>query len=235
MIERETIRSLRTEHPFFFWGTCAVMLLLLGSTAVIASRIPQYRSEAAQIDRLMDQQERDTRDRILESRTRRSELALALMQRELRLRSLQATGLHLAISTEDSTLSLRHGPATLREVRVEIGGDSIVQSADGRTWRFVRALGERHIREKLVGAEYTVPEWLYISRGLPVPSEGERTLGAGLGQYRIRLDDGTEIYSRPGRGPFSEGVKPAAFMVERDADLRAIFDAIRIETPVFIY
>jgi hypothetical protein len=232
---RHSLGTLKREHPFFFWGTVTVMLLLLGSTALVASRVPQYRAETAHFDRQMDQEERATRDRLLDSQTRRSEMALALMQREMRLKAAEARGVHLAISTDDSTLSLRHGSATLREVPVAIGGDSIVQAPDGRTWRFVRALGERHIREKVVGATYTIPDWVYISRGEPVPSEEQRTLRAGLGQYRIRLDDGTEIYSRPGNGPFSEGVKPAAFMVDRDADLRAIFDAIRVDTPVYIY
>jgi hypothetical protein len=232
---RYTLATLRREHPFYFWGTLTVMVLLLGSTALVASRIPQYRAETAHFDQMMDQEERATRDRILDSQTRRSELALALLQREMRLKAMEAKGMHLAISTEDATLSLRHGSVTLREVPVAIGGDSIVQAPDGRTWRFVRALGERHIREKVVGATYTIPEWVYISRGERVPSEQQRALRGGLGQYRIRLDDGTEIYSRPGDGPFSEGVKPAAFMVERDADLRAIFDAIRVDTPVYIY
>ena len=50
----------------------------------------------------------------------------------------------------------------------------------------------------------------------------------------IRLDDGTEIYSEPEAGPFAEGVKPASFMVD-ETDMRAIFDAIREDTPVFIY
>ena len=202
---------------------------------MVAVRVPQYRREAAEIDRQMSQQERQTRDELLAARTQRTELGIALLQRELRLKALEEKGLHLAINIEDSTLSLRHGPATLRQVRVQIGGDSVINAPNGQSWRFVSALGERHVQDKDVGGTYTIPEWVYLSRGQPVPAEAERRVDGGLGRYVLRLDDGTEIYSRPSEGPFAEGVKPASFVVESEADLRAIFDAIGQDTPVYIY
>ena len=213
----------------------AVLLFILAAAAMVAVRVPQYRREAADIDRRMSVEEKATRDRILEAQQQRTELGIALLQRELRLKALEEKELHLAISLEDSTLSLRHGPAVLREAKVQIGGDSVITGPNGQTWRFVRALGERHVQDKDVGASYTIPEWVYISRGQPVPPESERRIDGGLGRYVLRLDDGTEIYSRPREGPLAEGVKPAAFVVESEADLRAIFDAIGKDTPVYIY
>lgn len=227
--------SFRREHPIFFWGMATLLVLLLGATAVVAYRIPRYQREAALLDQRMDQAERETRDRILQSRTRRSELAVALLQREMRLKAMQEKNLHLAISTEDSILAFRHGSATLRQVPVQIGPDSVIQAPDGRTWRFVRALGERHLQDKQVSPTYTVPEWVYVARQEPVPPEEERQVEGGLGRYVLRLDDGTEIYSRPKEGPLAEGVKPAAFVVESESDMRAIFDAIRADMPVYIY
>jgi hypothetical protein len=182
----------------------------------------------------MSAAERATRDQVLQSRAARSEMAVALLRRELRIKGMREKGLHLAVSTEDSTLSLRHGGATLRAVPVRIGPDSVVRGPDGRTWRFVRALGERTIRDKQVSPVYTVPEWVYVGRNLPVPAEEERRVEGGLGRYVLRLDDGTEIYSEPAAGPLAEGVKPASFEV-RESDLRAIFDAVREDTPVFIF
>ena len=210
-------------------------VLLLVATLIMIVRIPMYRLQAAELDETMTEAERETRDRILNSRARRSELAVALLQREVRLRSLEQDAAHLAISLEDSTLSLRHGPATLREARITIGPDSTVQAADGRSWRLVRPLGERRVQEKQVDPEYTVPEWVYVARGEPVPPESERRIAGALGEYVLRLDDGTEIHTRPSAGPFAEGARPAGFIVEEEADMRAIFDAISIDTPVFIY
>src|SRR5690606_14685426 len=109
--------------------------LLLVLTLTVAFRIPQYARQMAMMDRELDDTERETRDRILQSQTRRSELALALLQREMRLKALQEEEIHLSVDTENSRLSLRHGPATLREVAIVVGGDSVVQAPDGRTWR----------------------------------------------------------------------------------------------------
>lgn len=236
MTERKaSFRELVREHPVFFWGMVTLIVLLLMATALVAVRVPTYRSEAGQLDQQMSLEEKQTRDRILESQARRSELAVALLQRELRLKALSVKGVHIAINTADSTLALKHGPATLRELKIVIGGDSVVRAPNGQTWRFVRALGERHVDAKDVGGSYTVPEWVYVSRGQPVPPQAERQLENGLGRYVLRLDDGTEIYSRPESGPFAEGVKPASFLVESEGELRAMMDAIGRETPVFIY
>lgn len=228
------LNTLRRDHPVFFWGVLLFVTLLLTAAVVVAIRVPQYRRDAALLDQRMDQTEREMRDRILDSRARRSELAMALMSRELRLRAMEQKGIHLAISVEDSTLALRHGSATLREIPVQIGPDSVIEAADGRTWRLIRALGERHLQDKEVDPEYVIPEWVYVGRGEPVPPEEERRVEGALGEYVLRLDDGTEIYSEPETGPFAERPKPAAFMA-REEDLRAIFDAIKVDVPVYIY
>jgi hypothetical protein len=228
------LSDLRRDYPVFFWGIVALLLLLVTATAVVAVRVPMYRSDAAMLDEMMTETEREVRDRVLESRARRTQLAVALMQRELRMKSMQENGIHLAISTEDSTLYLRHGPATLRQARVEIGPDSVIRSADGQEWRFIRALGERHLSAKQQNPTYTIPEWVFVGQGTAVPAESDRRIEGALGRYVLRLDDGTEIYSRPERGPYVEQVKPASYVVD-EADLRAIFDAIRVEIPVYIY
>jgi hypothetical protein len=231
---RDAVDNLRRDHPVFFWGTMAIIGFLVVATIAIAVRIPQYQSQASQLDERMSETEREVRDGILNSRARRSELAVALLKRELDLRAMEEDGIHLALSLEDSTLSLRHGAATMREVPIRVGADSIIRAPDGRTWRFIRAVGERHIEQKQTAPSYTIPEWVYIGQGQPVPAEAERTMDGALGQYVIRLDDGTEIYSTPARGPFADAVKPGAFMADED-DLKAIFDAIGDQAPVYIY
>lgn len=231
---RRGFTTFRREHPVFFWGVVTLVLLFTAATVAVALRIPDYEAEAAALNQRMTEAERATRDRLLESRARRSELAVALLKRELRIRALEEKGVHLAISLEDSTLSLRHGKMTLRAVPIQIGPDSVIRAPDGRTWRFVRALGERRVVEKEHAPTYTVPEWVYVGRDEPVPSEEERKVKGGLGRYVIRLDDGTEIYSEPKTGPLAGEVKPAAFMAG-ERDLLTIFDALRVDTPVFIY
>lgn len=232
---KEDVKILRRDHQLFFWGMVTVIGILLIATTVMAIRIPQYRGAARSLDAAMTETEKSTRDRILDSRAQRSQLAIALLQRELRLKALEENSIHLAVSLEDSTLSLRHGAATLREVPLTVGADSTIRSPDGRSWRLVRALGERHLTQKESNAELVVPEWVYYGRSEPVPTDAERRVQGGLGRYLLRLDDGTEIHTRPDVGPFATGSRPAAFIVESEEDMAAIFDAISIDTPVYIY
>lgn len=229
-----SIASFRRGHPIFFWGIISIILLLLMGTIAVATRIPAYMQQAESLESRMSEEELATRDRILDSKARRAELALALLQRELRLEAIQEDRVHLAISTADSMLYLRHGAATLRSAPVQIGADSVVTGPDGRTWRFVRSLGERHLEKKENSPAYTIPDWVYISRGQPVPAEDARTIEGGLGDYVLTLNDGTEIYSQPEEGPLAGAVKPASYMVPEE-DLHAIFDAIELDTPVYIY
>lgn len=233
-LDRDRLAALRKDHPIFFWGTAAMLLLLVAATIAVGVRVPMYVAEARMLDDRMSETEREMRDRILNSRAQRSQLAVALLKRELNLRSLEEKAMHLAIDTDAGTLSLRHGPATLREVRIAVGGDSTISAPDGRTWRIIRALGERHVIEKERSPVYTVPEWVYVGRGEPAPPESERRVEGALGRYVLELDDGSEIYSEPERGPFVDAVKPGAFAVS-EADMQAIFDAVRAQTPVYIY
>jgi hypothetical protein len=234
MSENPSRAPFRKAHPFFFWGMTAVVALFVAATAVVAMRIPRYRNETHEIQSLMSAQEKATQDRVLNSRARRSDLAIALLQRELRIKSLQQKGLHLAIDTKDSVLYLRNGHAVLRQVKVAIGPDSTVQARDGRTWRMVRALGERELDRKEDAPVLTVPEWVYVAQGQPVPPEDQRQVAGGLGAYVLTMDDGTQIYSAPSAGPFRDTVIPGAFMV-RGRDLAAIFGAIQPGIPVYIY
>ena len=231
---RPTRRGLRREHPLFFWGTLAVAGLFVVAAAVVASRVPRYRAETQQFNAQLTTAQRATRDSLLQHQQKRTQLAVAVLRRDMRIRSLENSQRHLAIVLEDSMLELRQGRATLRRARLAIGPDSTIRAPDGRTWRLVRPVGERKIADKQRSPTYTVPEWVYVSRGEPVPAESERRVAGGLGTYVLRLDDGTEIYSQPDGGPLAETVKPAGFMAQA-RDLAAIFDAVSEDTPVYIY
>ena len=231
---RRGFSALRREHPAFFWGMSALALLFLVGAAVVAMRVPRYQREAAEINQQMTAAQRATRDEVLRAQSRRTELAVAVLRRDVRIRSLETKKRHLAVVLEDSVLELRQGAITLRRAKLAIGPDSTIRAPDGRTWRFVRGIGERRLAEKQTSPTYTVPEWVYVSRGEPVPPEEERKVDGGLGRYVLVLDDGTELYSEPQKGPLQGTVKPASFMA-RARDLAAIFDAVSKDTPVYIY
>ncbi|HEX2208875.1 MAG TPA: hypothetical protein VHG93_14445 [Longimicrobium sp.] len=227
-------RNLRREHPVFFWGTLVVAALFIAGAAAIAMRVPRYRAETQHFNAQLTEAQKATRDSLLQHQQKRTQLAVAVLRRDMRIRSLETRKRHLAIVLDDSVLELRMGRATLRRAKLTIGPDSTIRAPDGRTWRLIRPVGERKIAERQNTPTYTIPEWVYVSRGQPVPAESERRVRGGLGTYVIRLDDGTEIYSKPSAGPLADTVKPGAFMA-RARDLAAIFDAVGEDTPVYIY
>jgi hypothetical protein len=224
----------RQQHPVFFWGSVALISLLVIAAAVVGTRIPRYNREASEIVSRMSEEQKQAQAELMQHRQRRTQLAVAVLRRDLRIRSLQTNKRHLAIVLADSALELRQGRATLRRVKLSIGSDSIVRAPDGRSWRFVRGVGERHIQSLQQNPTVTIPEWVYVSRGLAVPAEAARRVAGGMGAYVITLDDGTQIYTQPLAGPLKDAVVPAGFMVP-GRDLAAIFDAVDAETPVFIY
>jgi hypothetical protein len=229
-----TRTSFRAEHPVFFWGTVSLIALLVIAAAAVGMRIPRYNDEADEIASRMTAEQRRTRAELMAHRQRRTQLAVAVLQRDMRIRSLETKQRHLAVVLKDSVLELRQGRATLRRAKLSIGADSIVRAPDGRSWRFVRGVGERHIARREQNPTVTIPDWVYVSRGQPVPPEGERRVAGGMGTYVITLDDGTEIYSQPRNGPLKDAVIPAGFMAQA-RDLAAIFDAVKEDTPVYIY
>jgi hypothetical protein len=105
--------------------------LLVGASAVVLARGRRYAQEAAYYNARLSGDERALRDRILEARSRHAALGLALLRRELRIRSAERRQLHLAISLDSGYLDLRHGPVTVRRARIQVGPDTVVRTPDG--------------------------------------------------------------------------------------------------------
>ena len=131
----------RREHPVFFWGSVALIAIFVAAAAAVAMRIPRYNRETEMFTAQMTAAQKQTQTELLQNRQRRTQLAVAVLQRDMRIRSLQTAKRHLAIVLKDSVLELRQGRATLRRAKLTIGPDSIIRAPDGRQWRFVRGMG----------------------------------------------------------------------------------------------
>ncbi|HLL81689.1 MAG TPA: hypothetical protein VK420_03520, partial [Longimicrobium sp.] len=82
MSEPSTRRpSFWRDHPLFLWGSLAVAALFLAGAAAIVMRVPRYRAESAQFNARMTAAERATRDSVLAHRGKRTQLAVAILQR----------------------------------------------------------------------------------------------------------------------------------------------------------
>jgi hypothetical protein len=96
-------------------------------------------------------------------------------------------------------------------------------------------LGKRTIA-RVVDASYrwTVPDWVYRNRGLPVPAESE--FPGALGPVAIFLDSGAILYTRPAVGPLNEAsyVLPGSVRVEAP-DIEAIGEILTPGMAVYFH
>jgi hypothetical protein len=96
-------------------------------------------------------------------------------------------------------------------------------------------LGKRSVARVVDGSyRWAVPDWVYVDRGLPVPSD--RQLPGALGPLAIFLDSGAVLYSRPAVGPLSDAsyVLPGSIRAEA-SDFEAIRDNLEPGMPVYFH
>jgi hypothetical protein len=213
--------------------TILLSLLLLASGALDAAllqRRNRYIDETARLRDGMSAIERQRADAILASEEDQSGLMLELMRR-------QAAGddaLHLAIDTDSSTVLLERGGALLRRFSARVGPERRV-GVPPDTQQVSVPRGTRRI-EKLLGPTdaFELPAWLWIDRGLPVPTD--RAVAGWVGPDAIVTSGGTLIYALPASGPLADSsyVMPGAIRAPA-ADLAAIRANLARGTTVYFF
>lgn len=207
-----------------------LLLLVLAADAVLVWRRGRYREETARLRASMSALERERADAIVEAEKDEAGLMLELMRR-------QATAdeqLHLAVSADSAFVALDRGAARLRSMPAQFGGDAVVGAAQDSS-RMTRPLGARSIEQLLgPGDAYTLPRWVWASRGLPVP---EQRSGVGwAGEQALVTSGGTLIYTLPKEGPLADSayVMPGTVRV-RPGDLAAIRESLTRGMTVYFY
>ena len=222
------------------WFRAAIALALLALAGLAALNVwlygerTRYEAETARLRESMTALERARADAIVASEEDKLRVALELLRRQARVED----ALHLSVSLDSGAMYLEREGALLREMPVEIGPERQVGTPPD-TVRLAAPRGVRTIARILDDtATWTVPAWVYESRGLaPEPNGARATAQAGaLGPAAILLDGGTIIYALPERGPLADSawVMPGAIRA-RAADLRAIAPNLAPGMRVYFY
>jgi hypothetical protein len=208
----------------------AGIAVLLLTDLVLASKLVSYGRDLARMRASMTETEARRVDAIAASEENRLAVAAELVRRE----ALGDPALHLAVDTEKGLLYLERQGATLRAMRVVQGREANVGTPPDIVL-LAPPLGKRSVARVVDGSyEWTVPEWVYTDRGLPVP--GNRSIRGALGPLAVLLDSGAILYSRPAVGPLSDVgyVLPGSVRAE-GADLEAIRVNLQPGMPVFFH
>jgi hypothetical protein len=184
---------------------------------VLTYKLVGYYRELSRMRASMTATEARRVDAIAASEENRLAMAAELLRRE----ALGDAELHLAVDAEKGLLCLERHSARLREMRVLQGQVATVGSPPD-TVLLAPPLGKRSVARVVDGSYvWSVPQWVYVDRGWPVPAD--RNIRGALGPVAIFLDSGAILYSRPDVGPLSDAsyVLPGSVRAEAP-DLEAI-------------
>jgi hypothetical protein len=223
-------RELRERHPRVVTGTVLGVAAVLLMDGVLVYERVQYGRELARIRTAMTEVERQRADSIAASEENHLAIAVELARRE----ALGDAELHLTVDTRNGLLCLERQGARLRETRVRLGREATVGTPPD-TVLLAPPLGKRSVARVVDGAyQWAVPEWVYVDRGWPVPTN--RRVPAALGPLAIFLDTGAVLYSRPAAGPLCDPgyVLPGSVLVEA-ADLEAIREDLQPGMAVYFH
>lgn len=152
------------------------------------------------------------------------------------LAALAPKGIYLLIDTGTNRLYLMRDRCILRAATCSTGsGRFLPDLPRKREWTFDTPKGEFKIRRKVVNPIWVKPDWAFIEEGESIPKRREDRLAPEeLGDYAMDLGDGYLIHGTLYERSLGMSVTHGCVRLGAK-DLEAVFKAVKIGTPVFIY
>ncbi len=172
------------------------------------------------------------RQELADSEADAKTLGAALDSRLKYLESVKSEDFFLVLDTAKKRFRFQYGDRILREAPAEPGPVKTIE-AGKRRWTFPPLSGAFSIREKLQGADWAPPAWVYAMNRAPLPDPLPRVAN-GLGKYVIVLSGDAVIHSPPSAESPLKGAKPGSFLVP-EKDLAAIWKRVGPRTRVYVF
>ncbi len=155
---------------------------------------------------------------------------------EAKLRALAPGGIYIIVDTSECRLYLMQGDRVLREAVCSAGTGAMLEDPKtGRRWIFDTPRGMRRIRDKIERPVWRQPDWYFIEEGMALPEDaGERFDPVAMGDYAMDIGGGYFIHGTLYRRLLGQNVTHGCIRLG-DEDLAAVFHAVSLGTPVFIY
>jgi len=143
---------------------------------------------------------------------------------------------YVVIDRTNNRIWLRRGNEIEIEGICSAGSGHVLTDPTGkRTWTFDTPQGRFKVRQKTADPVWKKPDWAFIEEGKPVPRDPSERIEYGtLGEYALYLGDGYMIHGTLYERLLGRSVSHGCVRVGRD-DLRVIYKAARVGTPVFIF
>jgi hypothetical protein len=151
--------------------------------------------------------------------------------------SSRAHGTYITIDTHTNRIYLRKGEKVLLSALCSTGtGARLVDTKEGRSWVFDTPKGFFHVDSKLDNPWWRKPDWAFIEEGAPVPAgdADERFDPYAMGDYAIGFGNGYFIHGTPLERLIGVSVTHGCVRMRSD-DLKKLYDAVGMYTPVIIF
>ena len=207
-----------------FWLTsflCSITLSFVLAGTVNESDLQQIMTDAASSSHLGEPtQESSFPDRSLYS--------------PLSLQKSEKISLYLDLSK--NLLMVKRGERTIYTALAATGSGKELQDPRNpkRKWRFETPRGEFIIKNKIKKPVWIRPDWAFIEKGIPVPSDQKRRLlPNSLGDYALGFGDGYFIHGALYTYLLGFNVTHGCVQLN-DKDLQYIYDTIPVGTKLVI-
>jgi len=143
-------------------------------------------------------------------------------------------GTYIVVDQRNNRLYLRDRGGLEREAVCSTGSGMLLRDGH-REWVFNTPQGRFKVRTKLTNPVWKRPDWAFIEEGEPIPSDpGERMEYGVLGEYGLYFGNGYLIHGTLYERLLGRSVTHGCVRLGRD-DLRAVYAAAPVGTPIFIY
>lgn len=152
------------------------------------------------------------------------------------IHKLSPKGIHIIIDSGRNVLYLKNGNTIMREAVVSCGSGNILENPDDqRHWVFDTPRGVFSVTSLMSNPAWVKPDWTFVEEGKPIPKDPRLRVETGmLGDYALGFGDGYFIHGTLYTRLLGRNVTHGCIRVGDD-DLRSVFKAARIGTPIFIY
>lgn len=153
-----------------------------------------------------------------------------------RLERQRPQGVHVVIDQTHNRLYLRRGDELLRQVICSSGSGMVLREHDGRrSWVFDTPRGLFRIHRKVRDPIWTKPDWAFVEEGRPIPTDpSERVERGVLGEYACYFGDGYLIHGTLYTRLLGHSTSHGCIRLGDD-DLREVYQAVSVGTPIYIY
>jgi len=164
--------------------------------------------------------------------------ALEREQRTLlrKLRRYVPRALFIVIDQTHNRLYVHKGDQVWLEAVCSAGSGMILKDTKhGRRWVFDTPRGRFRALTKTRNPVWKKPDWAFIEEGEPIPADpSERFEYGSLGEYAIYFGNGYLIHGTLYERLLGRSVTHGCIRLGRD-DLRKVYAATAIGTPIYIY